>query len=579
MKPLKWWQQAVFYQIYPRSFADGNGDGVGDFPGMTAKLDYLADLGIDAIWLSPHFPSPQFDCGYDVADYTDVAPEYGALADFQEFLAQAHQRGIRVILDLVLNHTSHRHPWFVESSSSRDNPKRDWYIWRDGRGDAPPNNWESTFGGSAWEYDARSGQYYYHYFLKEQPDLNWRNPQVKQAMWDAARFWLGLGADGFRLDAIGTIYERPDLPDHTASKTLLELQAAREVAAGPVADDVIAEWLELFRHQVDQPGLHELMQELRRVLDEYDGDRVLVGESEDIAYHGQGDDELHLVFNFSLMKPPRLTPAYVRANQAQRLAALAQVSPAAWPCNTLGNHDSPRLKSRFGDGAHDSELARLHLALLLTLRGAPFLYYGEEIGMTDLELDDIAQFRDLWGVWNYRMAREVLGRHEADALRVAREATRDKNRTPMQWRNAANGGFSPAGVQPWLPVNPNYAQGVNVADQQGDPGSLLNFYRRMLRLRKATPALLAGGYQALDTPSASTLAFLRRDAETGQSCLVALNFSDEEQTIPCELDGRQLRLLFSSQAQPDRPLPSDLVALAPFEVFIAEPLRTPGASS
>ncbi len=344
MTELKWWQTAVFYQIYPRSFADGNGDGIGDFAGIIDKLDYLQDLGIDAIWLSPHFPSPQADCGYDISDYTDVAPEYGTLADFRRFLDGAHRRGIRVILDLVLNHTSDRHRWFLESRSSLDNPKRDWYIWRDGRNGGPPNNWESAFGGSAWQYDEGTGQYYYHFFLPEQPDLNWRNPEVKQAMWDAARFWLDMGVDGFRLDAISTIYERPDLPDHQGPRTLIELQSARDVAAGPLEADeqVIADWDMLFEHQVDQPGLHELMRELRSVLDEYEGHRVLVGESEDIRYHGSGGDELDLVFNFPLMKPLRLTPASVRANQQERLAALAQQCEHAWPCNTLGNHDSPR---------------------------------------------------------------------------------------------------------------------------------------------------------------------------------------------------------------------------------------------
>jgi alpha-glucosidase len=234
MTELKWWQTAVFYQIYPRSFADGNGDGIGDLAGIINRLDYLRDLGVDAIWLSPHFPSPLFDCGYDVADYTGVAPEYGSLADFQDFLDGAHQRGIRVILDLVLNHTSHLHSWFLESRSSRHDPKRDWYIWRDGRGDGlPPNNWVSHFGGSAWELDPATGQYYYHFFFKEQPDLNWRNPQVKQAMFDAARFWLDRGVDGFRIDAIGTVFEHPDLPDHTSPLTLHEFQRLARTARTP----------------------------------------------------------------------------------------------------------------------------------------------------------------------------------------------------------------------------------------------------------------------------------------------------------------------------------------------------------
>lgn len=571
MTERKWWQKAVFYQIYPRSFADGNGDGIGDFRGMIGKLNYLQDLGIDAVWLSPHFPSPQADCGYDISDYTDVAPEYGTLTDFREFLAGAHRRGIRVILDLVANHTSDQHQWFIESKSGREHPKRDWYIWRDGRADGPPNNWESSFGGSAWEYDPGTDQYYYHFFLKEQPDLNWRNPEVKQAMWDAVRFWLDMGVDGFRLDAIGTIYERPDLPDHTGSRTLIELQATREVAAGPIdGAEVVRDWNALFKHQVDQPGVHELMQELRAVLDAYDGDRVLVGESEDVSYHGHGDDELHLVFNFPLMKPVRLTPVNIRANQQQRLAELARVSADAWPCNTLGNHDSPRVKTRFGDGVHDNALARLHLALILTLRGTPFLYNGEEIGMTDFGLHDIAQFRDLWGLWNYRMALNHLKLPEDVALKRANEAGRDKNRTPHQWANAANAGFSPAGVATWLPVNPNYADGVNVMDQIREPGSLLNFYRQMLRLRRQTPALITGHYISLHEEAEDYLAFLRQVDDPAQTCLVILNFSGCPQTLRFDLPACGLRPLFASGTGIDRANDLSRLDVEPFEVYIAE---------
>ena len=548
----------------------GTADGIGDFRGMIEKLDYLKDLGIDAVWLSPHFPSPQADCGYDISDYTGVAPEYGTLADFREFLDGAHRRGIRVILDLVANHTSDQHQWFIESKSSRNNPKRDWYIWRDGREDGPPNNWESSFGGSAWEYDPGTAQYYYHFFLKEQPDLNWRNPEVKQAMWDAVRFWLDMGVDGFRLDAIGTIFERPELPDHAGPRTLVELMADREIPAGPIdGDELVKDWNALFKHQVDQPGVHELMQELRSVLDEYAGDRVLVGESEEISYHGHGNDELHMVFNFALMKPVRLTPASIRANQTQRLAELAQVSPDAWPCNTLGNHDSPRMKNRFGDGVHDDALARLHLALLLALRGTPFLYNGEEIGMTDMLLTDVVRFRDLLGIWAYRAARDLLKLPEAVAVQRAAEISRDKNRTPHQWANAANAGFSPAGVETWLPVNPNYADGINVADQYGAPGSLLSFYRQMLRVRKQTPALIAGRYIPLHEEAEDYLAFLRQ-VDGGQTCLVVLNFSDRPQTLRFNLPAHGLRPLFASGARTGRADDLSALVVGPYEVYIGE---------
>jgi alpha-glucosidase len=330
---LNWWQQAVFYQIYPRSFADGNGDGIGDFAGIIAHLDYLRDLGVDALWLAPHYPSPFLDCGYDITDYTGVGPEYGTLEDFVRFLQAAHARRLRVIIDSVLNHTSDQHPWFAASRSRRDHPQRDWYIWRDpAPGGGPPNNWASIFGGSAWTYDEPTGQYYYHAFLPAQPDLNWRNPAVKAAIWDALRFWLDLGVDGFRLDAIATIFEHPALPDHTLPIAADEVVDANQLPA--------EQYRELLRFQLKQPGLHELMQELRALVDRYPGERVLVGEEDDLAFHGAGDDELHLVFNFPLMQAERLTPAQIRANQALRLAALP---PGAWPCNTLGNHDASRL--------------------------------------------------------------------------------------------------------------------------------------------------------------------------------------------------------------------------------------------
>ena len=575
MQKLTWWQKAVFYQIYPRSFADSNGDGIGDIQGIIDRLDYLRDLGIDAIWLSPHYPSPLFDCGYDVSDYTAVAPEYGTLDDFRRFLDGAHQRGIRVILDLVLNHTSDQHPWFIESRSSRDNPKRDWYVWRDGKDNGPPNNWLSTFGGSAWEYDPASDQYYYHFFFKQQPDLNWRNPEVKQAMFDAARFWLDLGVDGFRLDAIGTIFEHPALPDQTAELSQLELHQALQTARSEEERAQLVEQQKaMFQYQCDLPLVHDLMQELRAVIDEYP-DRVLVGETDSIAYYGDGRNELHLVFNFPLLRTERLTPAWVRANQRERLSALP---PGAWPCNTLGNHDQSRVYNCYGDGQNDDALARLSLALMLTLRGTPFLYYGEEVGMTDLPLEDISQFRDNLGVWVYHTLVNELRLPPAAALVYANLFGRDKCRTPMQWANAPNAGFSPAGVQAWLPISPSYAQGVNVADQQDDPDSLLTFYRRMLRLRKETPALIAGDYTLLHEEAEDYLAFLRRSeadpstgsGQAGQACLVVLNMSNQAHTLSFDLDAHAAKLLFSSQARDGDTDSLSRLSIAPFEIYIAE---------
>ena len=566
MAPLKWWQKAVFYQIYPRSFADGNGDGIGDFIGMTERLDYLADLGIDAIWISPHFPSPQFDVGYDVSDYVGVAPEYGTLDDFKRFLDGAHQRGIRVILDLVLNHTSHLHQWFIESCSSRDHPRRDWYIWRDGKNGGPPNNWNSPFGGSAWKYDETTDQFYYHYFLTEQPDLNWRNPEVKKAMWEAVRFWLDLGVDGYRLDAIGTIFENPAMPDHPCKMTQEEMRRALNHGFPDGSDKKVGTlWKSMYGEQYEQEGVHELMQELRAVIDEYP-DRVLVGENDDVKYYGDGSNELHMVFNFPLMKTERITAPWVRANQKERLASLP---PGAWPCNTLNNHDTSRLLNRYGDGQHDDAIARTSLALMLTLRGTPFLYNGEEIGMSDYRLPDISFFRDPPAVWFYN-GEISSGTSPETALLLAADDSRDRCRTPMPWSNVVNAGFSPEGVTTWLPVNPNYAKGINVADQRDHPESMLNFYKRMLRIRKQTPALINGDYTPLHETAENYFAFLRHSDDPEQTCLVVLNLSDKALTLKFELQGGAARGLFSSHKPGSETVRLGVLELAPFEIYIAE---------
>lgn len=560
-----WWQEAVFYQVYPRSFADGNGDGIGDLPGIIDRLDYIRDLGVDAIWLSPHYPSPQFDCGYDVADFVGVAPEYGTLDDFRLFLEGAHARGLRVIIDLVLNHTSDQHPWFVESRSSRDSSKRDWYIWRDGRDGGPPNDWYAWFDDSAWESDPATEQFYYHCFFTEQPDLNWRNPEVRAAMWDVVRFWLDLGVDGFRLDAVGTIFEAAGLPDHEAAVSAVDLRRGWLTATSD-AERLAAEALQVavYRYQVDLPEVHDVMRELRAVVDEYE-DRVLVAETEHLAYHGAASDGVHLVFNFPLMRTANMRPEWIRANQRVRLAEL----PAgAWPCNTLGCHDESRVRSHYGDGQADDRMARLLLALVLTLRGTPFLYNGEEIGMTDHTFDDLTVFRDNMALWFYRSALTDLELPSADALRLAVRYGRDKERTPMQWADTPNAGFSPAGTMPWLPVNPNYADGVNVADQAGDPASLLSFYRELLAVRKRTPALITGEYRPLHEEAVDYFAALRTSIDPRQTCLVVLNLSDREHTLNFELDAQWLRTVFTSA---ERSGPVDNAAelhIAPFEVYI-----------
>jgi alpha-glucosidase len=474
-----------------------------------------------------------------------------------------------VILDLVLNHTSDEHPWFVESKSSRDNPKADWYIWID----TPPNNWQSCFDGEAWTYAPERDQYYYHYFMKQQPDLNWHNPEVKKAMWEATRFWLDLGVDGYRLDAIGTIYEDPKLTPHDVPLDLAGLRRATELAQTPTEKKQVYEyWYAMFKNQWGQPGLHDLMKELRAVLDEYDGDRMLVGEDDDIAYIGNDDDELHLVFNFPLMRVERITPSLIRANQKERLARLEALPVKGWPCNTLGNHDTSRLYTYFGDRQHDADLARLHAALVLTLKGTPFLYNGEEIGMTDLIITDPTKLRDTMAVWYYdRLVNEWKVEPSEAAVRAG-QVSRDKNRTPMQWSNRPNAGFSPANVETWLPVNPNYRNGINVRDQQHNPSSLLNYYKHLLEVRRSSPALIEGDYIPLHTTSRDYFSFLRKSDE--QTVLIILNFSEKKLDLDFSrtrgIKGRGLQVLFSSAERLKQAKPPYGLTINPFEVFLAE---------
>jgi alpha-glucosidase len=363
-----WWKHAVVYEIYPRSFADSNGDGMGDIKGITSKLDYLKGLGVDALWLTPCYPSPQVDFGYDISDYTTIAPEYGTMADFDELVAEARKRNIRIIMDLVMNHTSDKHPWFVESSSSKDNPKRDWYIWRDGGGETtPPNNWTSIFGHSAWKFDPRTNQYYYHFFYPEQPDLNWRNPEVRKAMYDVAKFWLDRGVAGFRLDAIGTLFEEPDLPDNPV------------LAGKNKFGDPNTEWI----HNDHLPEVHDVLKELRKVLDSYPDDRVLIGETsgKDVTdlctMYGKNLDEIQLPMNFFFAYINKLSPTEFRT----RIGEWDKNPSGGWPLYFFSNHDQVRHYVRYGDKVNNDDIAKLTATMLLTLRGTPLLYYGEELGM------------------------------------------------------------------------------------------------------------------------------------------------------------------------------------------------------
>ena len=534
---LAWWRSAVVYQVYPRSFADADGDGVGDLAGITGRLDYLVDLGVDAVWLSPFYVSPMVDFGYDVADHGAVDPVFGTIADFDELLAAAHARGVRVLIDYVANHTSEQHPWFVDSRQGRGSRRRDWYVWADpARDGGPPNNWLSTFPacGSAWTRDEATGQYYLHSYTPSQPDLNWQHSEVRQAMAGVLRFWLARGVDGFRVDAAHRLIKDPTLADNPADV------AALRTALEPGAERL---------GHIDQPGVHAVLRELRAVVAEYGADKLLIGEvgvadpGRWAAYYGAGD-ELDLPLNFAFWSAPFSADGFRHAVEATR-----RVLPeGACPLWALGNHDLPRLASRFDEGGRGPARARLAAMLLLCLPGSALVYYGEEIGMTDVGIPAA-------------LARDPDGR--------------DGCRTPMQWSAAANAGFCPAGTTPWLPIAATRDR-INVLEQDGREDSMLTLYRRLIALRRAEPALALGAHTPLAN-GPTVLAFRRAHAE--RAVLVALNFADRPHEV--ELPGADRGQLLLS-TDPHRPveMPAGRLVLAGSEgVLIAVDDKADAAGS
>jgi alpha-glucosidase len=530
----EWWREGVLYQVYPRSYQDANGDGIGDLRGITQRLDHLAggedSLGIDGIWISPFYPSPMADFGYDVADYCDVDPQFGTLADFDELLAGAHARGIRIIVDLVPNHTSDAHPWFVESRSSRANPKRDWYVWADPKPDgSPPNAWRSAFNRvrrEAWTLDPTTGQYYLHSFLPQQPDLNWWNPDVRRAFEGILRFWLDRGADGFRIDV--------------AHKTV----KPRDVAAGLLGEN--PRGVPDLTPPADEQELHALLRAWRKILDEYD-DRMTVGEcvvlDQDrlVQFYGADNDELHLAFNFTFLRAPWTAAAFrERADTFDRL-----LPAGAWPDYTLSNHDNPRAASRYahGDIGVGRRRARLAALMLLTLRGTPFIYYGEEIGMADAPVPP---------------------------SRIVDVAGRDPERTPMQWDASPRAGFTTG--DPWLPVNPETAT-VNVEAQRRDPGSMFSLYRKLIRERRGSAALRRGAYRSLPAPK-DVFAYVRE--LDGERRVVVLNFSERSVRVPlARLLGAAdvARLTLSTDADRRAERLGKTLQLSPDEGVLVDPER------
>jgi alpha-glucosidase len=529
----QWWQHAVFYEIYPRSFADSNNDGIGDLKGITFKLDYLKDLGVDAIWISPCYPSPQVDFGYDVSDYENIDPMYGTLADFDNLTAQARQRNIRIIMDFVINHTSDQHPWFLDSKSSKTAAHRDWYIWREGKGPGqPPNNWLSTFGGSAWKFDPTTNQYYYHYFYAAQPDLNWRNPALENAMFDVTRWWYKRGVAGFRLDAVDTMYEVEDLRDNPVLR-------GKNDYGDPNMED---------KYNKKLPEMHQALKRLRRVADE--SDAVLIGETwtHDVAelreYYGDHNDELQMPMDFLFTEVKTLSPPEFR-----RQIAGVEAS-GGWPVFVISNHDIVRSYNRYGDGVHTDEIAKLMAALYLTLRGTPIMYYGEEIGMQNNDPKRKEDVKDPKGRTGW-----------------PKDIGRDGERTPMQWNDSTNAGFSTA--TPWLPVPDSYKT-HNVATELKDPDSILNFYRKLLSMRHTNPALVEGSYIALNQDDPNVISYLR--SYKGQAVLVAINMSTTAQNMKFDLAAQGFppanfkSLLATKQATAQ----GAQVSLPPLGVFIAQ---------
>lgn len=486
-----WWEHGVIYQIYPRSFQDSDADGVGDLAGIESRLNYLVGLGIDAIWLSPIYPSPMADFGYDVADYCDVDPLFGDLAGFDRLLAAIHTRGLKLVLDFVPNHSSDQHPWFVESRSSRENPKRDWYIWRDpSAGGGPPNNWISDFGGSSWQFDETTGQYYLHAFLPSQPDLNWRNAELREAMMAVLRFWLDRGVDGFRIDVLWHIIKAAALPDNPINAGWTPERTQR--------DSLIQ------LHSTDQPEAHEISAEFRALADNY-RDRVLIGEiflpnDRHARWYGTPDrPQVHLPFNFQLMESV-WDAAVLKRTIVEYEASLPSFG---WPNWVFGSHDAQRIAARIGEAQ-----ARVAAMLLLTLRGTPTLYQGDEIGIGEVVIppDRVRDPQDL------RQPGLGIGR--------------DRSRTPIPWDDSVNAGFST--VDPWLPLNADWRE-RNVAAQDRNPDSLLSLYRTLLILRRSHDALAIGDFTLVESAE-NVLAYTRRHAD--ERLLITLNLSDETRPLP-----------------------------------------------
>jgi alpha-glucosidase len=531
--PHPWYQHAVFYEIYPRSFRDSNGDGIGDLNGIAAKLDYLKALGVDAIWIAPCFPSPQVDFGYDVSDYQNIDPMFGTLDDFDRLQKLGEAHDIKIILDFVVNHTSDQHPWFLDSRSSRSAPKRDWYIWREGKSGNPPNNWISNFGGSAWQWDSTTQQYYYHYFYVQQPDLNWRNPAVVDAMYGTTEWWYQRGVAGFRLDAVDSLYEDPALRDNPV------LPGTNDFGDPKIEN----------KYTQALPEVHTALQGLRTVANKYNA--VLIGETwtDNVAqlepYYGAANDELQMPMDLLLTKLKFSAPVF-------REHIDAVEATGEWPVFVIGNHDIVRSWNRYGDGQHNDQVAKDMAAMFLTLRGTPILYYGDEIGMQN---NDPTRREDV---------KDPIGR-----LGWPKEKGRDGERTPMQWSSEPNAGFTTG--TPWNSIPETYKT-YNVADELKDPNSILNWYKQLLALRRSNLALLDGDYFGLNEKDPNVLSYLRKSAT--DALIVIINMSAAPQTVNFRLSKQGLNVksaktLLTTQPSLQNNSSVAQISLEPFAVYIA----------
>ena len=542
-----WWKESVVYQIYPRSFMDSDNDGIGDIKGITSKLDYLKNLGIDVIWLSPVFKSPNDDNGYDISDYEDIMDEFGTMSDFDELLSEAHNRGIKIIMDLVVNHSSDEHKWFVEARKSKDNPYRDYYIWRDGKDGSTPNNWDSIFSGSAWEYDEETNQYFLHLFSKKQPDLNWENENLRQAVYSMMKFWLDKGIDGFRMDVCNLFSKAEGLPD-----------------IGEEGPEGI---------YMNGPKIHDYLHEMNKeVLSKYD--IMTVGETPGVSpkhardYVGEDRDELNMVFHFELMDLPNASDKFYK--KPYKLTDIKNIfmkwydglENIGWNSLFMNNHDQPRMVSRFGnDSKYRIESAKMLATLIHTFKGTPYIYQGEEIGMTNICFDDIKKYRDIETINYYN--EKIKNEDEKSLIERIKITSRDNARTPMQWDDSLNGGFSKS--TPWIDVNPNYKQ-INVKESVEDSNSIFNYYKELIKLRHNNDTIVYGDVKLIYPENESIFAYTRNLED--EQLMVVLNFYENEIDfkIPDNIDINKLETILSNYK--DKIIKNETIKLRPYEAIV-----------